>query len=89
MPDIDVDGDQLQNFIRVFEQFQQDINTRMMSVEAAWVRCRESWRGATADQFTKGYEQTAATVGSAQKDGDEALDWLRRYYEIVREFDNL
>lgn len=89
MPDIDVDGEQLQNFIRTFEQFQEDISTRMKSVDAAWARCQESWRGDTATQFTQRYEQTAATVTNAQKNGDDVLQWLRRYYDIVREFDNL
>lgn len=89
MPDIDVDPDQLINFIRTFEHFQQDMQTRMRSVHVAWSACHESWRGATANEFTKEFEEIVVTLENAQTSGDKALHWLQRYYEIVSEFDKL
>lgn len=86
--DIDVNEQELQKFIEVLAQFQEQIDSKMKSVEGSWLRCHESWKGATATQFAKDYEKTANAVTAAVKTGDDSLDWLRRFHTIVREFEN-
>ena len=89
MPDIDVDPKQLSEFINVLEDYLNTIHGRLSSVEVAWSDLREKISGQTATKFTKEYEQTEDEVNRATKSVNEVLVWLRRYDQIVREFDNL
>ncbi len=89
MADIDVDIEQLANFIGVFNHFQQEVENRMRTVELAWGQLADSWKGDAATNFKPGFEKTSSAVQNALKDGEEVLDWLRRYHEIIEEFEGL
>jgi uncharacterized protein YukE len=87
MPDINVDEEQLHKFIEVLSQFQDEIRDKMRVVSDAYARCLESWKGESASQFQKEFEETKQAVETAIQVGNEALDWLWRFDEIVREFE--
>lgn len=85
--DIDVDESQLHQFIQVLESFQANVADNMKIVMSAYQRCDETWKGASANQFKGQFEQTQLAVHKAIEVGDEALDWLRRFDAIVRDFE--
>jgi uncharacterized protein YukE len=85
--DIDIDIDELQNFIEVLRDFQESTTDKLKAVESDWARCDESWQGDAKEQFTGGFEETKQSVKNALEAGDEACDWLERFYEIVDEFE--
>lgn len=86
--DIDVNEEELHRFIEILSSFQDQIREKMTSVESAYARCGESWKGVSAAQFRKEFDDTKGTVNTAIEVGGEALDWLRRFHTIVREFES-
>lgn len=85
--DIDVDEEQLARFIDALSQFQEVADEKFKAVEADWEKCKESWQGDSKEQFTKDFERTSTSVRETLEAGDEALDWLERFDEIVKEFE--
>lgn len=85
--DIDVDEQELHRFIQTLADFQELTSDKLKAVESAWLKCDESWKGASKKQFTKEFEQTKQAVEDALAAGEDAHRWLERFDEIVREFE--
>lgn len=85
--DIDVNEEELAKFIDVLSDFQELTRDKFKGVEMDWAKCDQSWQGESKDQFTRDFEQTQQRVQSALDAGDDALDWLRRFDEILKEFE--
>ncbi len=85
--DIDVDEQELAEFIQVLSTFQDLTIDKFQAVEAAWKKCEQSWEGESKDQFTKEFEETKDRVERALEAGEDALKWLRDFDEIVKEFE--
>ncbi|NES20134.1 MAG: transcription termination factor NusA [Symploca sp. SIO3E6] len=85
--DIDIDEQQLAKFIDVLSSFQDLTSDKFQAVESAWRKCDESWKGDSKEKFTKDFQETTETVKRSLEAGDDALDWLRRFDEILKEFE--
>ena len=87
--DLDLDLEQLERFIDVVDQFHQTIEEKFESVQTAWDKCDESWRGASKDRFTKDFTQTQEAVDRAINAGKTASDvFLDVFKSIVRDFED-
>jgi WXG100 family type VII secretion target len=85
--DIDVDITELERFITVLRKFQDTTTDRLRALESDWAKCDETWQGDAKEQFTKGFEQTKDAVDRSLEVGEEAVDWLERFHEIVKDFE--
>jgi uncharacterized protein YukE len=85
--DIDVDENELYQFIQVLEAFQSITQDRFRAVSEAWKKVNESWQGESKKQFAGQYELTEQSVDATLKAGKDALMWLERFDEIVKEFE--
>lgn len=85
--DIDIDQQELAQFIDVLSDFQDRVGDQFKSVEAAWERCDESWQGMSKEQFTQDFEKTCQSITTALQAGDDALQWLENFDEILKEFE--
>ncbi|GCL46960.1 WXG100 family type VII secretion target [Microcystis aeruginosa] len=85
--DLDIDEQELAKFIDVFSQFQDRIKDKFQSVESSWEKCNESWHGSSKDQFTKEFLETRRTIQESLDAGEDALTWLRRFDEVLKEFE--
>ncbi|NEP61751.1 MAG: transcription termination factor NusA [Symploca sp. SIO2G7] len=85
--DIDIDEQELAKFIDVLSRFQDLTSDKFQAVESAWLKCDESWKGDSKEKFTKDFQETTETVKISLEVGDDALDWLRRFDEILKEFE--
>lgn len=86
--DIDVNEEELARFIQTLATFQQVTEDKLKTVMSSWDTCNESWQGETKDQFTKDFDRTRQSVDVTLEAGDDALRWLERFDEIVREFES-
>lgn len=84
---IDIDIEELKKFIEVLESFQEKTSERLQSVEIEWATCNASWKGEAKRDFTKGFEETIKAVEKALDAGDKATEWLRKFQEILEEFE--
>lgn len=85
--DIDINEQELAEFIAVLAKFQEIASEQLKTVEADWEKCNESWKGDSKEQFTRDFEKTRFSVESALEAGEDALQWLRNFDEIIREFE--
>ncbi|NER97316.1 MAG: transcription termination factor NusA [Symploca sp. SIO1B1] len=85
--DIDIDEQELAKFIDVLSSFQDLTIDKFQAVESAWLTCDESWKGDSKEKFTKDFQETTETVKKSLEVGDDALDWLRRFDEILKDFE--
>lgn len=86
--DIDVDIDELERFIHVLQDFQDATSEKFKAVQQDWDRCDESWEGESKERFTKDFDDTRDRVQRTLESGDDALEWLRRYLEILKDFES-
>ena len=86
--DIDIDIDELERFIHVLQDFQDATSEKFKAVQQDWNRCDESWEGDSKERFTKDFEETCDRVQRTLESGDDALEWLRRYLEILKDFES-
>ena len=87
--DIYVDQQELEEFIEVLQRFQDSTSDRFKSVQSAWSKCSESWEGVSKETFEKDFEETNSSIHHALEAGDDAIDWLRRFNEILEEFEEM
>jgi uncharacterized protein YukE len=85
--DIDVDITELERFITVLRRFQDTTTTRLRAVESDWAKCDETWQGDAKEQFNDGFERTKDSVTRSLEVGEEAVDWLERFHQIVLDFE--
>ena len=89
--DLDVDQQELEKFIEVLQRFQESTDERFKAVLHAWSKCDESWQdgqGNNKKQFTKDFEETNRSVHQALEAGEDAIEWLNKFNEIVKEFES-
>lgn len=85
--DIDVEEEELARFIQTLATFQRVTEDKLKTVMSSWDACNDSWQGDSKDQFTKDFERTQQSVDMTLEAGDDALKWLERFDEIVRDFE--
>jgi len=85
--DIDVNIDELRQFIDALDKFQKQVGDEFKELEFKWKKCDESWQGESKERFTKEFEETTKTTESALDAGEDAKKWLDRFLEIVEEFE--
>lgn len=86
--DIDVDIDELERFIYVLQEFQDTTTDKFKAVQNDWDRCDESWEGESKERFTKDFDETRDRVRRTLESGEDALEWLRKYLEILKDFES-
>ncbi|WP_017293175.1 hypothetical protein [Geminocystis herdmanii] len=86
--DIDIDIDELEKFIDVLRDFQDITSDKFKAVQQGWNHCDESWEGDSKERFTKDFEETCDRVTRTLESGDDALEWLRKYLEILKDLEN-
>lgn len=86
--DIDVDIDELERFIHVLQDFQDATSEKFKAVQNDWNRCEESWEGESKERFNKDFDDTRDRVTRILESGDDALEWLRKYLEILKDFES-
>ncbi len=85
--DIDIDERELERFIHVLSDFQNLATDKFKAVETSWGKCDDSWQGESKDKFTKDFEKTKDMVNRALDAGDDSLEWLRKFDEILKDFE--
>lgn len=85
--DIGVDIQELKSFLDTLRNFQDQMQDSFKTLELDWQICDDSWEGNSKQKFAKDFTETLTEVQSSLKAGDEASDWLERFYEILREFE--
>lgn len=85
--DIDVDEQELSNFIHTLAAFQELTTDKFKAVMSDWRKCDESWQGESKEEFTRQFEETQRSVDSTLNAGEDALRWLERFDEIVKDFE--
>lgn len=85
--DLNVNIQDLEKFLNALTIFQDAMHDRVKSLEAGWQTCDESWQGDAKQQFKKEFTPTLSTMNSALKAGDEAVEWLQKFHELVEEFE--
>ncbi|EDZ94561.1 hypothetical protein AmaxDRAFT_2761 [Limnospira maxima CS-328] len=85
--DLDIDEQELAKFIAALSDFQDLTTDKFKAVEGTWRKCDDSWKGESKDQFTKDFDQTKDMVQRALEAGDDALEWLRKFDDILKEFE--
>jgi uncharacterized protein YukE len=85
--DLNVNIQDLEKFINALTVFQDAMHDRVQTLEARWQTCDDSWQGQAKDRFEKEFTDTLSSMNSSLKAGDEAVDWLRRFHELVEEFE--
>ncbi|QDZ39888.1 transcription termination factor NusA [Euhalothece natronophila Z-M001] len=83
--DIDVDEQELEKFLRILEDFQDFIQEQMKSLERKWEKCDDSWQGESKERFSKEFTQTLDDLKTAAKNGDDALEYIEKFYQVVKE----
>lgn len=86
--DIDIDIDELERFIDVLQDFQDLTSEKFKAVQSDWARCDESWEGDSKERFTNDFEDTSHRVQRTLEAGDDALQWLRKYLDILKDFES-
>jgi uncharacterized protein YukE len=86
--EIDVDIDELERFINVLQDFQDFTREKFRRVQNDWDRCEQSWQGDSKEHFTRDFEKTLDQVKRNLEVGDDALEWLEKYFNIIDEFEN-
>lgn len=86
--DIDVDEEQLEQFIQVLDKFQQLTRDQFEAVSVAWTNFDESYQSTQKEEFKKQFEATQSSIDYTLNTGEDALSWLRRFHDIVREFNS-
>jgi uncharacterized protein YukE len=85
--EIDVNEEELYRFIQALANFQRVTEEKFKAVANAWEKLDESWQGDSKNQFTKQFEITHQSVDMTLEAGQDALHWLERFDEIVRDFE--
>ncbi|AFZ52434.1 transcription termination factor NusA [Cyanobacterium aponinum AL20118] len=85
--DIDVDIDELKEFIDTLQYFQDVMSDRFQAVEYDWNRCDESWEGESKKRFTSDFEEVYDRTKRTLTAGEDALEWLKKYYQILEDFE--
>jgi uncharacterized protein YukE len=85
--DLNVNIQDLEKFLNALTVFQDAMHDRVKSLEAGWQTCDESWQGNAKQQFEKEFTPTLSTMNSALQAGDEAVEWLQKFHELVEEFE--
>ena len=85
--DIDVSPAELEKFIQALHRFQDRTDDKLRAVESAWSRCNESWKGEAKESFTRGFEQTESAVKRALAAGEDAVQWLQKFHDILQEME--
>lgn len=85
--DIDIDIDELKEFIDALQYFQYVMSDRFQTVEYDWNRCDESWEGESKKRFTDDFEEMHNQVKRTLTAGEDALEWLKKYYQILEDFE--
>lgn len=83
--DIDVDEQELEKFVRILEDFQDFIQEQMKTLEQEWEQCDDSWQGESKQRFSKEFTQTLDDLKTAAKNGDDALEYIEKFYQVVKE----
>lgn len=83
--DIDIDIYELEEFIQALKRFQDQTHDRLKSVETSWGRCDETWKGDAKEEFTRQFENTEKAVQRSLEAGDDAVDWLEKFHEILED----
>jgi uncharacterized protein YukE len=86
--DLNVDIQALEKFLDALKTYQDVVHDRARSLEQVWQICDESWEGDAKQRFEKEFIETLSSINSSVKSGDEALQWLQDFHEIVEEFEN-
>jgi uncharacterized protein YukE len=84
---LNVNIQDLEKFLNALTIFQDKMHDRFKSLEAGWQTCDESWQGNAKQEFEKEFTQTLSTMNSALQAGDEAIEWLQKFHELVEEFE--
>jgi hypothetical protein len=85
--DIDIDIQELENFMVALRRFQDVTTDKLRSLETDWSKCDETWQGDSKQIFTEGFIKTKDAVQSSLDVGEEAYEWLSRFHEILIEFE--
>jgi len=85
--DIDVDIYELKEFICALQSFQDVISDQLKAVEHNWDICDQSWQGESKKRFTDDFEQMCDRTKRTLTAGEDALQWLKKYYEILEDFE--
>jgi hypothetical protein len=85
--DLHVDLKDLQQFITALEFFQTQMSEKFKALELDWKLCDDSWEGDAKTQFEKEFSPTISKLSSSLQGGNEAIEWLQRYYGLVEEFE--
>jgi uncharacterized protein YukE len=85
--DLNVNIQDLEKFLNALTIFQDVMHDRVNSLESGWQTCDESWQGVAKQQFEKEFTPTLSTMNSALQAGDEAVEWLQKFHELVEEFE--
>jgi WXG100 family type VII secretion target len=85
MADIDVDPDVLADFARALENFQNDLEQELQSLNSEWSRCTETFKGSKKEAFEQEFDQTRRSIEVAVESGREAAKQLDKYQEAVRQ----
>lgn len=83
--DIHVDQEELEKFVKILEDFQEFIQEQMKSLEQEWKPCDDSWQGDSKERFSKDFTETLEDLKVAAKKGDDALEYLEKFYQVVKE----
>ena len=85
--DLNVNIQDLEKFINALTVFQDAMHDRVKSLEAAWQTCDESWKGDAKQRFEQEFMPTLLTMNSALEAGNESIEWLQKFHELVEEFE--
>lgn len=84
--DLDIDEQALAEFINTFGKFQERVEGQYKILQGSWDLCDESWQSPQKKQFTEDFEGTLDRIGHTLQQGDVAIEWLRQFHEVVKEF---
>lgn len=83
--DIDVDEQDLREFIAALRSFQDRISDKFKTLDRSWQQLDDSWKGPRKERFSKDFEGTLLEIKNNLKHGDETLEWLLKYQQAVND----
>jgi hypothetical protein len=86
--DLNVNIQDLEKFLNALTLFQDVMRDRVKSLEIGWQICDESWQGNAKQQFEQEFTPTLSMMDSSLKAGDESVQWLQKFHELVKEFES-